>query len=128
MAEAVPQPPAHHGKQMKSFADMSKHDDDQTSSAKQYQIPTDNGVAGSHGCHVAEMTSKPKGRQPGPLRSTPRRLPRSSRVARSPRASLFDFACQALRLAFSWTNSADASFRGSRRTGGRKRTECSERI
>jgi hypothetical protein len=28
MAEAVPQPPAHHGKQTKSFADMSKHDDD----------------------------------------------------------------------------------------------------
>jgi hypothetical protein len=30
MPGAVPQAPAHDGKQMKCFADMSKHDDDQT--------------------------------------------------------------------------------------------------
>jgi hypothetical protein len=54
MAGAVPEAPAHDGKQMKCFADMSKHDDDQTANADQHQIPTDNGVSGTHACHLAE--------------------------------------------------------------------------
>jgi hypothetical protein len=36
MAGAMLQSPTHRGKQMKCFADMSKHDDDQTPGAEQY--------------------------------------------------------------------------------------------
>ena len=60
MAGAVPEAPAHDGKQMKCFADMSKHDDDQTPNADQHQKPTDNGVSGTHACHLAEASRKPK--------------------------------------------------------------------
>ena len=40
MARAMLQSATHRGKQMKCFADMSKHDDDQTPGAEQHQIPT----------------------------------------------------------------------------------------
>jgi hypothetical protein len=50
MVGAVLQSPTHHGKQMKCFADMSKHDDDQTPAAEQNQIPTGSGEARFHDC------------------------------------------------------------------------------
>jgi hypothetical protein len=53
MAGAVLQSPTHRGKQMKCFADMSKHDDDQTPGAEQHQIPTGSGVWRLHVCHLA---------------------------------------------------------------------------
>jgi hypothetical protein len=48
MARAMLQSPTHRGKQMKCFAEMSKHDDDQTPGAEQHQIPTGSGVASFH--------------------------------------------------------------------------------
>src|ERR1700688_3532805 len=61
MAGAVLQSPPHHGKQMKSFADMSKHDDEQTPGAEQNQIPTGSRGAWLHGCHLAAPGRKENG-------------------------------------------------------------------
>ena len=56
MAGAMLQSATHRGKQMKCFADMSKHDDDQTPGAEQHQIPTGSGVARLHVCeHAGEI-------------------------------------------------------------------------
>ena len=61
MAGAMLQSPTHRGKQMKCFADVSKHYDDHTPSAESHQIPTGSGVARFHDRHLAEATRKPKG-------------------------------------------------------------------